>query len=387
MPTPSYTIPTEIIRQILKYAYPSTLSICMRVSKTFYEVAGPLLYSNVIVKYRQPMSRVLVGFKTPDKNATRCRPAVSNLKVQLLSYVQQLTVATHSCDAYNLPIDSSAYRNLFPTELFLNLKTLLVIPFAECCETEYLCDYSNRCPILARARPRKVVLHNSRMHRNWPEDWRKCCHPIATYCPTLTMVLDETACDMVNFDKRFGAGYVAGLKELRIIACKTPKWVDKIAQRVTCSDGIANIESLANGIIAPVVAEFVADKSIAITIYLFRRLDLEEDTLKRFNRALHEGILYARQKAGAVWDSRDGPSITIKTLSDYIDEGLEDEFLWQELQYWRNENQKRMTEVEGEDVSEIDEMVLGMFVGLSSYSSADLSASRSSRPQVAAPLP
>lgn len=362
----------------------------MRVSKTFYEVAGPLLYSNVIIKDQQPMSSVLVGVKTADKHATRSRPAVSNLKIQLLSLVLQLTVATHTCKNTDLPPYSSVYKNLFPVEHFSNLKTLLVIPYAECCENVYLCGRNDHCPILARARPQKVVLHNSRLDRNWPEYWRKCSHKIDTRCPTLTMVLDETACEMVDYEKMSDAGSVNNLQELRVIACKTPAWLDKIAQRVTCSPNIADIRSLASGIVGPVVSEFMAYdwyRSINITIYLFRRLDLEDDALKSFSQALDEGISRGIQMRGSVVDRQDDPTITIKTLADYIDEGLEDEFLWQELQYWRNENQRRLTEVEGEDVSEIDEMVLGMFVGWSSYSSADLSASRSSRSQLVASVP
>jgi hypothetical protein len=125
----------------------------MRVSKTFYDVAGPYLYSNVIIKDQQPMWSVLVGVKTADKNATRSRPAVANLKKQLLSFVQQLTVASHTCHTYGVFTQSNMYNSMFPAELFGNLKTLLLIPYAECCDNEPLCGSATRCPILALARP------------------------------------------------------------------------------------------------------------------------------------------------------------------------------------------------------------------------------------------
>jgi hypothetical protein len=130
-----------------------------------------------------------------------------------------------------------------------------------------------------------------------------------------------------------------------------------------------------------VIAAFLDDSSITINIYLFRQLEQELDSMKRFSVALDEDLSFRRQGAGIV----DGPAYTIKTLFDYIDEGLEDEFFWQELQYWRGENRRRLTEFEVEEVSEIDEMVLGMFVGLSSYS-ANLPASRSTRSGVVAPI-
>jgi hypothetical protein len=335
----------------------------MRVSKTFYEAAGPYLYSNVIIKDQQPMSSVLAGVKTADKSATRCRPAVSNLKIQLLAFVQQITIATHTCKNNDLDIDSSIYKNLFPADLFSNLKTLLAIPYAECCDTEYLCGRNNQCPIITLARPQKFVLHNSRMYRDCPENFGKCCHRIDTRWPTLTLVLDETACEMADFRYAFAWDDDA-LKELRIIVCKTPAWLDKIAQRTTCTKDFADIRTLANGVVGPVISAITAkhaDKSIAITIYLFRELEREPEALKNFNQGLDEGISYGHRIRGAVLDRENGPKITIKTLAHYIEEGLEDEFLWQELKYWRNENQRRSTEFESEEVSEIDEMVLGMF--------------------------
>jgi hypothetical protein len=187
---------------------------------------------------------------------------------------------------------------------------------------------------------------------------------------------------MVEVDKIFQIDSAVGLKQVRIIVTKTPKWLDKIAQRVTCTPDIADIQSLATGVVAPVIAAFLDDSSITINIYLFRQLDRELDSMKRFSVALDEDMSFRRQREGIV----DGPAYTIKTLSDYIDEGMEDEFLWQELQYWRGENRRRLTEVEVEDVSEIDEMVFGMFVGFPSYS-ANHPASRSTLSGVVAPIP
>jgi hypothetical protein len=94
--------------------------------------------------------------------------------------------------------------------------------------------------------------------------------------------------------------------------------------------------------LGPVIAPVAAYGSIPITIYVIRRLNSEslESLIATIDAELHN-------RQGHVSTSIDVPPqaqqrYTIKSLSDYISEGLEDELLPVELKYWREENQRRL---------------------------------------------
>jgi hypothetical protein len=98
--------------------------------------------------------------------------------------------------------------------------------------------------------------------------------------------------------------------------------------------------------LGPVMAPIVALGSTKITIYLFRQLD--SASMDALTAAI-EVDLSQRQKAAGLDLVQEGrPRYTIKTLSDYISEGLKDELLPEELEYWREQNQKRLAEKEAE---------------------------------------
>jgi len=328
-------LPTQILGNILKYAYPSDLARCMRVSETFWELAGPLLYSNVIVNRRHPMSKVLEGLSVVvDENQDNgFLPHPDDPKGQLLSYVQQLTVIPHTCDW--API----YPGWFP-----NLKTLLILPYADHHSNSRLCETSgNRCPLLAGVLPEKVVIHNSRtdnQHGDDNSEWPMSLHRLAINAATLTLVINDVECSMdalpdeityrkVNWER---------VKDLRIIVNRTPDWLDKIAQRKAYGNAhIADTRRLAEGMLAPLIAASTAP----LTIYLFQIMDKEQmiQLKGRLTKALNESFPLPATVDPPSSQSR--PSYTLKTLSDYIAEGVEDELIWQELQYWREENRRR----------------------------------------------
>jgi hypothetical protein len=316
----------------------------MRVSKTFYQVAGPLLYSNIVVNAKHSITPVLVGNSVVHRDATPEQAAAANLKNGLLSLIKLVTIFEHGCS-----------REAFTGPL-LRIPTLLVVPRASCDDSHHLCLGRLSCPIIAKIRPQKVVLHNTRV-RDYAEapnmDEIISKHfPFTARCPTLTLVLDEMGCDDVTLEREASYPQVNldFLKEMRVIVHKTPKWLDRIAQRSTCSleEATSTIAELASQMLGPVITPIVALGSLAITIYLFRQLD--PASTSALTAAIEADLSKRQQAAGPDLVQEGRPRYTIKTLSDYISEGLDDELLPEELEYWREQKQKRLAE--GEAVEE-----------------------------------
>ena len=294
----------------------------MRVAKQFYEVAGPLLYKKVVIRNR--LAEIMVGHNHIDRAPTQSRAASVNLKGHLLSLVEHLTIVTHTC---------GAAEPHFP-----NVKTLLVMPYADDVENEALCQYANRCTILGGGwmRLQKIVIHNSRVKS-----------PSYTVrCPFLTLSLDEEQ-GVRPLARRIDYRGVdwERVRQVRIIVSKLPAWLEFAAQRESESGGIVDIQALATSILVPAMAPV----PVPMTVYLFRELQKADDNdLKMLKQLLRKGLARfdkeARYRAKKKGEPVPQPrkAYTIKFLSDYIGEGLEDEFIWQELKYWREENDRRL---------------------------------------------
>jgi len=316
----------------------------MRVSKTFYQVAGPLLYSNIIVNTNRSISPVLIGNSIVNRDGTQEQGAAFNLKSSLLSLIKHVTIGEHGCS-----------RDAFAGPL-LRIPTLLVVPRASCADIHYLCSSRLSCPTIAKIRPQKVVLHHTRLRdfdRVYGLDSLAKQVPFTTRCPTLTLVLDETGCGgaWLDHEASYRQVNLDFLREMRVIVHKTPKWLDRIAQRSTCSleEATSTIVELASQMLGPVIAPIVALGSVAITIYLFRQID--STSTDALTSAIEADLDKRPKPAGS--DLEEGrPRCTIKTLSDYISEGLEDELLPEELKYWREQSRMRMAEGGAEENGE-----------------------------------
>jgi hypothetical protein len=291
----------------------------MRVSKQFYEVAGPLLYKKVVIKNR--LAEIMLGHSQIDRAPTKSRAASVNLKTQLLSLVEHLTIVTHTC---------GAVEPHFP-----NAMTLLIIPYADDLANEDLCQYSKRCEIL-EGWMQRIVIHNSRAGSL----------PYKVKCPVFTLSLDEGKsvrhlARQVDY-RRVHWNYV---QQFRIIVSKFPAWLEFAAQKESASEGIVDIQALVNSILVPAMAPV----PVTVTVYLFRDLRQQDETqVNEVKQMLDKGLAHAEQQAlqRAIQKGKPAPqprkAYVIKTLSDYIAEGLEDEFLGQELKYWREENDRRL---------------------------------------------
>ena len=164
----------------------------MRVSPAFHELAGPLLYSNIVIKRTQLMLKVILGLSQTYDGSHSTEQNSENRKAKLLSHVQQITVADHYCVA-------RISAGWFP-----NLKTLLILPYADTHSTDWICGDHGNCLVLNSVRPQKVVIHNSRTdHINSNIDrtrdvpaWPMGRHPSRVTCPTLTLVINDIECGM-----------------------------------------------------------------------------------------------------------------------------------------------------------------------------------------------
>jgi len=312
----------------------------MRVSKVFYQVAGPLLYKNIVIDTKHPTKAIVAGDSIVDLDATRNRAATVNLKRRLLSLIKNMTISMHSClrSPYHGPL--------------LRIHTLLVIPQGNCQEYGQLCSYGSSCPNLAKIRPQKVVLHHIRLFdiETIQEDEMRELQIVKVRCPTLTLVLNEVGCEetWLYADMSYRDIDLKTLENLRIILHKTPRWLEDIAGRKLCSDRWPiDIHSLAKRMLGPTIAP--VGPPISITIYLFSQLDPKALACLRTSI---DTDLSERRAAAGIGDSSaqaDRPTYALKTLSDYITEGLEDELLPEELEYWREEYRKRLPPAKAED--------------------------------------
>lgn len=166
-------------------------------------------------------------------------------------------------------------------------------------------------------------------------------------CPVLTLFLDKgvQGVDALPWEVAYHGVHWDYVKELRIIVTKLPAWLEKTAQRESSSERIVDIQTLATKILAPVILPV----PIPMTIYLFQDWQqhgagelermtpgLERESARRDEQALQRAI----SKGDRPRPPR--PGYKVKTLSYYIAEGLEDEMIWQELKYWREENARRL---------------------------------------------
>jgi len=196
------------------------------------------------------------------------------------------------------------------------------------------------CPILQESRPEKVVIYNSRYPWTGPADeWPMYYHELVVASPKLTWIVDET---------HFGSGLgieCNNVDEVRIIICKTPSWLDKRAGRETVSDQVVDLRCLVNKVILPFLKHSHLNAAPA-TIYLFRAGENERYGISlAVDWALEDECGLDPEIArmfGTHYVAPPKPIYTIKTLNDYIEEGVEDELLEEELQYWREENARRV---------------------------------------------
>jgi len=89
-----------------------------------------------------------------------------------------------------------------------------------------------------------------------------------------------------------------------------------------------------------IILPLVLASILPLKFYLFQ--DMDEVYLTSVQDTLATRLADATRTQGPHLPPRTKLPYTIKTLADYIAEGSEDELLWQELKYWREENKRRM---------------------------------------------
>jgi hypothetical protein len=280
--------------------------------------------------------------------------------------VQQLTVMKHSCKHF-------CKRSSFLPNTCFNLRTLLIIANVSISRTEpeRWCEDKVRCPILENARPRKIVIlyHNFKLPRYGYRQWPTYYHKLLISCPTLTLVMDETgfgdppqlnAKPVLSWLVYSGVTWKS-IQELRILLCGTPTWDDRVPRKSVSPPVNMDHEQLAIDIIVPLLRP----SAVPVTIYLFRLHVQTGDDLVKLQEIVdeyldvqHQGDLYRHQWYPAGRSQPKKPVYTLKTLNEYIEEGVEDELLEEELQYWREENNRRLNKGKIEPVQDEGDQVL-----------------------------
>jgi hypothetical protein len=261
-----------------------------------------------------------------------------SFKANLVSNIVQLTVLPHFCWIQHR-FKTRGLRSEIPV---LNLKTLLVPSDPDHDpDSMYRSDY-RPCPIVRGARAQKVVLHDMVPSFYTPTSWplgQNGCVQIDTDL-VLVFRMDFYPDQQLPYEADYSGIDMTRLKHLRIIAAQTP-WKDSVSPSPL---DISNSDYLSN-VIAPAVAWL----PVPVDIYLFPShtrdtwpqrdvIDLLEDDF-----AERETVAAEFQQSNRVPGSC-RPDYTIKSLEEYINEGWSDEFLPQELAFWRSKYEERASD-------------------------------------------
>ncbi|RSH92364.1 hypothetical protein EHS25_008779 [Saitozyma podzolica] len=88
----------DILCLILAQADNATLSRCLRVSKAWYDFAGPLLYRHVECSTTNALERLMVGINVRAGTVSTRRSRVgTNLKKDLLGHIKEISVSLEVC--------------------------------------------------------------------------------------------------------------------------------------------------------------------------------------------------------------------------------------------------------------------------------------------------
>jgi hypothetical protein len=149
------------------------------------------------------------------------------------------------------------------------------------------------------------------------------------------------------------------VQELRIVVSIRPPAIGR-GPIIPCPADTMELSQLATDLLAPLLAKV----PVPITVYLFRDFEqfgesmgslekiLKKDLAERYKATVGD---YARR--GKRYDGKPRPDYTIKRLGDYVSEGVEDELLCEDLQFWREENGRRKDQAEARELSQIDRSV------------------------------
>jgi hypothetical protein len=252
------------------------------------------------------------------------------MKSNLLSMVQQITIAAHSCA-----------RSSFTSDTCPNLKTLLVVHKVRFGSDDQFCEGGMYCPILERARPEKLVIHARRRDGRREVVWPVVNHQLVLNCSTFTLVLDETdtlvwgslPVHYEEIDWKIP-------KEIRLVITRERDHPDDVAQgSPSTTDMYERNTYELRSLLHKTILSLFGHTDVPITIYLFRPFGADGEHLAMLQGVI-DGIL-SRRHQDQVDNKPKKPECTIKTLEDYIEEGCEDEFPPDELRYWREMYEER----------------------------------------------
>jgi hypothetical protein len=160
-------------------------------------------------------------------------------------------------------------------------------------------------------------------------------HRLVVKCHVLTFVLDDFVYRMGELpDKVLYPGVDWNeVKEIRIIVTgELNQRLSEIGQRKYTPATTYRYRTSRRG---RMLAALISGSKVPLTIYVFDFDEPGDEEIISMRRRIERLLVRsyrAQERSGSTYTHAE---YTIKTLSDYMAEGLEDELLWQELLFWR----------------------------------------------------
>jgi hypothetical protein len=191
------------------------------------------------------------------------------------------------------------------------------------------------CPILAKSRPEKLVIHARRRDGQGDIVWPVHIGPLVLNCSIFTLVFDETDILAGKRDVFYTGLNCKIPEEIRLILTRKQDHYDDMDWGSVPATFMRDLLSLVDMTILPLLDRI----NVPLTVYFFRPVGPGQEHLASL-RLILEDVLSARH---LMFGGRDAskPVCTIRTLSDYIEGGCEDEFPPDELHYWREMYEER----------------------------------------------
>lgn len=329
----------------------------MLVSKSFYKIAGPLLYQEIIYP-KVKLDGLLKGEEMGNRG-TRSRPATVNLKNDLLDQVRVFEIGWHVGVFFGGWYEEDTWHDCWRPIKLSKLRTLRFV-FAmwcdcegyrhcELCRSEY--DYlARRCPLLNELRAPKIVLTSLRLHNlravfdRLGEIIQQASVLSVVLAPYTFSLHSELAERLSNLLEASSA--LSSPLKLRLLVAPWTEYVRSSALKASSSEGL-RVVSRAAITYLPIGPEGYIDffASIASTTY-DTTVYLLNDARTYFEPDLCSSSLYQKfdieQIQSGVFeafgdDTTKWPNIELKTRADYLREGVTDEIDEVELNRWREE--------------------------------------------------
>ena len=351
--SPSDLATPTVLRHILLHCDDSTLTRCMRVSQSFYDIAGPLLYREISIPGID-LSKLFLGHNIEIKSrAPRGSSEPINLKQNLLDHIGIIEISYH-----NEPHDRTPIQHL------PRLRTVRIITnwWCTCPEQRHFelchadCEPEDRsfepCPFRTRVSAHKIVLTSVR-HRTIKPLLKKL-EAIIHAAEILTVIITPDI-----FGCTIG---VADTIRATFEAATKPKTLRIIFTPLSCRIARhAKHKSLSYEARSAVKEEVILTFCRRITSDRYQSTVFFAEGFSPDWHQPHRPPVALSAPAGLRELERRGPDcdqphVSFKTRLDYVNEGTTDEIDPEQLDAWREEEARLAQNVVGPKVAGVEDL-------------------------------